>query len=319
MRKKTIFVRKQPPSFLILLSMLVLTPLLLLGCKQSQEVRKVSLEQSERIKTAQISHNKKESLSIAVSAMISPRETVHFYKELLTFLSEKIGLPIELVQRETYAEVNTLLQNNRLDAAFVCSGAYIQGHDSFGLELLVAPVVYGKAVYYSYIIVPQDSPAQTLADLRGKTFTFTDPLSNTGKLSPLSLLTKMGETPEHFFSHTSYSYSHDNSIEAVAKKQVDGAAVDSLVWEYLQRTDPLLTSKTRIIAISPPYAIPPVVVPRNLDSYLKEQLRTIFVHMHEDPNGRAILQKIMIERFTEISDGAYDTVRYMHQRTDNEE
>lgn len=43
------------------------------------------------------------------------------------------------------------------------------------MELLVAPEVRGETVYYSYIIVPSDSPAQRFADLRGLTFGFTDP------------------------------------------------------------------------------------------------------------------------------------------------
>lgn len=289
-----------------------------LGCDQSQDVKKISLQNSERIQTVPAPTERKEALRIAVAAMISPKETFDFYKEILAYLSQKISLPIQLIQRETYEEVNTLLKENGLHAAFVCTGAYVEGHDDFGMELLVAPVAYGKPVYYSYIIVPKESPAQTLSDLRGKTFAFTDPMSNTGKLSPSYMLAMMGEDEDLFFSRFTYTYSHDNSIEAVAKKLVDGAAVDSLIWDYMDRTNPLYTSETRIISKSAPYGIPPVVVPKELDSHLKEELRSIFLHMHEDAEGRKILKKITIDRFTEVSDATYDTVRTMKQWVSDE-
>lgn len=300
---------KNTPLILILFLLILFS--VSLGCEQAQDVKKISLQKSERIHTLPDLVEKEQSLKIAVSAMISPTETFTFYKEILAYLSEKTSLPVQLVQRETYEEVNTLLKENELHAAFVCTGAYVKGQDDFGMELLVAPVAYGHPVYYSYIIVPQESTARSLSDLRGKTFAFTDPMSNTGKLSPSHMLAKMGEDADLFFSGVTYTYSHDKSIEAVAKNLVDAAAVDSLIWDYLDRTNPLYTSKTRIISKSVPYGIPPVVVPKELDSHLKEELRSILLHMHEDAAGREVLRKIMIDRFIVVSDARYDTVRAM--------
>ena len=288
------------------------------GCEQNRDIKKISLEKSERIHISPVSAKKEGSLKIAVSAMISPKDTFVFYKDIIDYISEKTSLPVQLVQRETYEEVNTLVRDNELHAAFVCTGAYTRGHDEFGMELLVAPVAYGKPVYYSYIIVPKESSAQTLSDLKGKSFAFTDPLSNTGKLSPSYMLAKMGQDVDLFFSRNTYTYSHDKSIEAVAKKLVDGAAVDSLIWDYMNQSSPLFTSQTRIISRSAPYGIPPVVVPKELDSQLKEELRNIFIHMHENPAGRKILQKIMITRFIVVSDAIYDTVRTMQQWVDED-
>ena len=288
-----------------------LLTLLILGCEQGPVVKKISLQKSERIHTLPGPVEKEQSLKIAVSAMISPTETFTFYKEFLAYLSEKTSLPVQLVQRETYEEVNILLKENELHAAFVSTGAYVEGHDDFGMELLVAPVAYGHPVYYSYIIVPEESTARSLNDLRGKTFAFTDPMSNTGKLSPSYMLARMGEDADLFFSGVTFTYSHDKSIEAVANNLIDAAAVDSLIWDYLDRSNPLYTSKTRIISKSVPYGIPPVVVPKELDSHLKEELRSIFLHMHEDATGREVLRKIMIDRFIVVSDARYDTVRAM--------
>ncbi len=222
-----------------------------------------------------------------------------------------MGMEVELVQRKSYEEINTLLKKEMLDLAFVCTGAYIEGHDDFGMELLVAPVTHGRTVYYSYIIVPVNSPVRSFGELKGKTFAFTDPLSNTGKLAPTYKLARMNQTPDLYFRSVVYTYSHDKSIESVARSLVDGAAVDSLVWDYLSRKNPDLTSRTRIVDRSEPYGIPPVVVSKAVGPELKERLRRLFLHAHEEAEGRDILSEIMIDRFTVVDDRIYDSVRAM--------
>jgi len=287
--------------------------LLLSGCTR-EKAEDISLK--EVVTDTRYASSKEKVMKIAVSAIISPTKTFLYYKEILDYVSRKVGVSVELVQRDTYNEVNALVKNQEIDAAFVCSGAYVDGHKEFGMELLVAPKAYGEHYYYSYIIVPADSDAASFEALRRKKFAFTDPLSNTGKLVPTYMLAMMGETPGSFFSETIFTYSHDKSIEAVAQKLVDGAAVDSLIWDYANATNPEFTSRTKIIKKSAPFGIPPVVVPQGLNPQLKEQLQDIFLNMHEDTEGKTILEKVKIDRFIKIEDSAYDPVREMKKFLD---
>ncbi|MCX9086536.1 MAG: phosphate/phosphite/phosphonate ABC transporter substrate-binding protein, partial [Candidatus Methanoperedens sp.] len=258
-----------------------------------------------------IDNSDAQSLRIAVSAIISPDETLVYYQDMFDYLSLKTGVPVKLVQRKTYQEVNDLVRKNSVDAAFVCSLAYIDGKDQFGMELLAVPIVRGEPRYYSYIIVPDDSSIKSLEELKGKTFAYTDPLSNSGKLSPEYMIAQLGEKPETFFKITFFTYSHDKSIQAVAEKMVDGAAVDSLVWDFKNATNPRFTSRTKIISKSPPYGIPPLVVSKDIDPFLKEKLGKILLQMHEDKKGKEILDRIMIDRFSEANDSLYNSVRDM--------
>lgn len=274
-----------------------------------QGVREVSLAQPEGV--PEQTPPEREPLRIAVSAMTSPKSTFEYYQDILEYIGKHTGRPVELVQRETYQEINDLIEQGQLDMAFVCTGAYIEGRDAFGMEILAAPVVYGEPVYYSYTIVDADSTAAGLADLKGTRFAFTDPISNTGTLVPTYLLGQMGETPDTFFSEYTYTYSHDRSIRAVADGLVEGAAVDSLIYDYMAATDDPTIEGTRILATSEPFGVPPIVVHPDLDPHLKRQLRSIMLEMHADPNGRATLSAIKIDRFEVISDSAYDSVREM--------
>jgi len=280
------------------------------GCKRDEAPKRISLEK-KTLPNSVGAPAAERPVRIAVGGMITPKEGFIYYKEFIDYVGKKIGKPVRFVEKEKYEEINRLMRTGDIDAAFVCSGPYVDGHDEFGMELLAAPQAYGGTVYYSYIIVAKDSPIISFAGLRGKRFAFADPLSNSGALVPTYMLAKMNETPDTFFKQVDYTYAHDKSIKAVAQKMVDGAAVDSLIWEYLNRTNPEFTSKTRILKKSPPYAIPPVAVRKGVNPLLKKKIQQAFLEAHNDPEGSELLKHMMIERFVRIDDRAYDSVREM--------
>ena len=253
-----------------------------------------------------------EPVKIGVAAMISPKETVRYYKQLIDYVGSKLGSPVEMVQKESYDEMDGMLERGDVQVAFVCSGPYVKDHAKFGAELLVAPQSYGKPFYNAYIIVHKDSPIKDMAGLKGKKFAFTDPKSNTGKIVPTYMVGKeFNMTPEKFFGEVIYTRSHDRSVEAVAKKMVDGASIDSLIYDYTVKKNPIYTSETKIIRKSPSYGIPPLVVKKGMDPALKNKLKNILLNMHNDPEGKAILDGIMVDKFIVPKDSDYNTVREM--------
>lgn len=258
-----------------------------------------------------------ETLRAGVASMITPVSAVKYYQQVVEYLGQKLGMPAEMIHRTTYDEIDVMLEEGRLDLAFICSSPYVLDKKKFGVELLVAPQVNKAAYYHSYIIVHKDSTIETFEHLRGKSFVFVDPKSNSGRLYPTFLLAKRHETPDNFFSSFLYSYSHNKSVEIVAKNRADGAAVDSIVYDYMAATDSPYAAQTRIIHRSPPFGIPPVVVPPGVDPGRKLALREIFLTMHDDPVGRDILAAMRIERFIEVPDGNYDSIRAMNTFIDN--
>lgn len=248
-------------------------------------------------------------LRVAVAAVISPKGTVESYSPFLDYLEEKLNRPVELVQRRTYLEINDLIERGEVDVAFVCTSAYVEGNDTFGMELLVAPQVNGKTTYNSFLIVPVSSTAQSMDDLRGKVFAFTDPISLSGRMYPTYLVHLLGFTPEKFFARTFFTYSHDEAIRAVASGVAEGAAVDSLVYEFAIARDPSLAEKLRVIHRSPDFGIPPVVVSPFTRPQVKVELQALLLAMSSDPQARAALASIGVDGFVLIDDEAYDGVR----------
>lgn len=289
--------------------------ILISGCVNKTEKINLSIVQEP-----EISFNDP-IVKVAIASVVSPKESYEYYEEMIRYISRKLGGKVEIIQRRSYQEINDLIKNEEIDFAFVCSGAYIDGNSEFGMKILVAPVVYGNSTYNSYIIVHKNSNYTSLNDLRGKKFAFSDPLSNTGKLYPTYRLYLMNETPESFFgideqgrNNSFFTYSHDNSIIAVAEQIAEGAAVDSLVYEDMKEIQPETIAQTRIIEISPPFGIPPVVVSNDIDPFLEERLRDIFLNMDKDEEGKKILSMVKINRFVYLKDNAYDSIREMRKR-----
>jgi phosphonate transport system substrate-binding protein len=250
-------------------------------------------------------------IRIGVVSMITPVDTVKYYQEIIDYISDKLGEPVEMVYRKTYDEMDRMLEKGYVVAAFVCSAPYVEDRKKFGAELLVAPQVNGRPIYNSYIIAHIDSEIRNFEDFKGKTFAFTDPKSNTGRLYPIYRLAKNGIRPEDFFGKYVYSYSHNKSVELVAKKVVDGAAVESLIYKYMLEKGSPYVQKTRIIGISPDFGIPPMITTPGVPTFMKEKIREILMNMHRDRKGKRILDDMLIDKFVEIPDSYYDSVREM--------
>jgi phosphonate transport system substrate-binding protein len=297
--------------------LMVLAVVLLSACSPEGETRIVDFTQTIPVARPGEGSTGRPSLKVAVGAMVSPKETFVHYRELLDYLATRLAVDVELVQRKTYGEVNELIGEGKIDLAFICSGPYATGREKYGFEMLAVPEVQGSHFYHSYLIVGKGASFERIADLRGRVFAFTDPDSHTGKLVPTSWLAEIGERPETFFGKVVYTYSHDNSILAVSRGLVDGAAVDGLIWEFYQQKSPALTSETRVIRKSDLYGIPPVVASRTLAPATKEPLKGLLLSMHENADGKRILEELMIDRFVAPREEWYDSIRQLERTVGN--
>ena len=297
------------PIAIFRVSLIIITALSNIGCSDHEQSKVVNFSNTITLEKPDTKQRGDKQLRVAIGAMVSPRDSISTYQELLDYLGEKLGKEIVLEQRKTYGEINELLGKSEVDFAFVCSGPYVVGKEKYGLELLAAPEVNGSHFYNAYLIVNKDSRFKTLEDLRSKTFALTDPDSNTGKLAPIGWLKKIGEKPETFFGSLIYTYSHDNSILAVSRGFVDGASVDGLIWAYFNKTNPDLTSNTRVILKSENYGTPPVVATRQMSKSMKEAIKRALLGMRDDKRGAEILDRLMINRFVPAKDDWYNSIR----------
>jgi phosphonate transport system substrate-binding protein len=230
------------------------------------------------------------------------------------YLEHKLGRPVVFVLNDRYQETMKLLQQQRIQVAWLCDCPHVTANPQF--HLLVTPLFQGRPYYRSYLIVPEsDHNTHGILDLKGKVFAYTDANSNVGFLNPRYQLRKQGVDPDHFFRRTFLTHSHRKAIEAVAVGVADATSVSSYIWETLDKQGPALTGRTRIAARSPEYGFPPIVADPALPARDLRALQQALLAMAEDARGRDLLESMNLDGFAlpqpEIYRDVQEIVRFM--------
>lgn len=224
------------------------------------------------------------------------------------FLEERLLRPVRFIQRGSYAEIVELLRQGDLDVAWLCGYPFVQ--EETWLDLLVTPVYAGQPLYRSYLIVPEsDRETSTITDLQGGFFAYSDPDSLSGYHLPRHAIFATGADPDTYFTRTVMSWTHRNAIKAVAEQLVDGAAVDGYVWDMLERHEPEVTERTRIVSRSRHHGFPPIV---SRDGFPAEDARNcseVLAAMEDHSGGREILAALGLDGFTPVEPELYDSIR----------
>jgi len=273
--------------------------LCLVGCGDDA----VELDFSQRSTPPPAVSHDDSRLVVGVGAMIGPVETYESHAGLLRYLARAVHRRPQLVQRRTYEEMNRMLISGEVDVAFICTGAYIPIRDR--VTLLAVPIFDGEPSYHS-ILIARDPSLRSLSSLRGHSFAFTDPLSQTGRLYPIYRLRRDLQTmPREFFSRTVYSGAHDESVHLVLDGQVDAAAVDEVVYRHLLGDHPEYAPRLHVLDRSPAFGAPPVVARAGLPDDVVQSLRAALLASSEAPEARRYLQDLGVDGFAETADYAF--------------
>jgi phosphonate transport system substrate-binding protein len=235
------------------------------------------------------------------------------YRFMMEHLGGKLGCPITLSVGSDYAELL------HADLTLICGLPYVQytrPHYAVSpIEALAAPVLTGdrfqhRPIYYSDVIVHRDSPFQSFADLRGCSWAYNEPESQSGYGITRYRLAQMGET-NGYFGKVVQSGFHQQSIRKVSHRQVDASAIDAQVLAVELRDHPRLAAQLRVIDSLGPSTIQPLAAASRLPEPLKRDIRAILADMHRDPAARAVLDRGLIDHFAPVSDADYDDIRAM--------
>jgi phosphonate transport system substrate-binding protein len=256
-----------------------------------------------------------ETLRFGRVGVEDPTVTLSKYQPLISKLGDVLEKRVELVQTATYMEMQNLFISGRVHLGILNAFSYVL----MGREARLLPVakrMVGTDGYYRcYIIANRNLDVTGIADLKGRTFAFSEQTSTTGYLLPMLLLREHGINPETDFSKTISIYQHDSIILAVANWSVDIASVASYVFDGY---DKRITNKIKIIEKSAPIPLGPLVVRNDLGMELIDKIRNFFLTLHQSETGQSLLKEAGLSRFAPVADGEYDAIREAAARFDKE-
>lgn len=249
---------------------------------------------------------------VRVGTFLAP-SILPLYETAAEAIGTRLGLPADLVVETDYSAC----REDRNDVCFVCSLPYVT-FEREGVDPAVpvaAPVLRGARyrglpIYFSDVIVHRDAPFLSFADLRGASWAYNEPLSQSGYGITRHHLLGMGET-SGFFGEVVEAGFHQAAIEMVRTRSVDASAIDSQVLAVALRDVPGLADDVRVVESLGPSTIQPAAVSRRVEPSVRDEIRAALVGLHRTPGAGSALDHALVERFVPVGPSHYDDIRAM--------
>ncbi len=154
------------------------------------------------------------------------------------------------------------------------------------VRVLAAPVYDAArcegATHCGVFVVAAEAPFDRLADLRGGTFVFGGPMSNSGMNLPRRALAEVAGATA-FFREAIETDSQVGNLEAVAAGTMDGTCVDTMTFEYVAAHRPDLAAALRILCATPSSPSIPFVTSASTDAATVGLLREALASVARSP------------------------------------
>lgn len=239
----------------------------------------------------------------------APTELQRKFAPLGEYLKQQTGMNVQFTPVTDYAAVVEGLATNKIDLAWLGGFTYVQAkiRTNGGAKPIVQRAE--DEVFTSKFIVPADSTAKTLADLKGKTFAFGAPSSTSGSLMPRFFLLKDGINPEKDFKTVAYSGAHDATVAFVAAGRAEAGVLNASVWDKLVEAKNPNAAKVRVLATTPTYYDYNWTVRPGLDPALTKKLTDAFLQLDPTkPEQKDIMQLQRASKFVPTQSSNYDGI-----------
>jgi phosphonate transport system substrate-binding protein len=220
----------------------------------------------------------------------SPTELARKAAPLMKYLEQKLGVKVEYTPVSDYAASVEALANKQIDLAWFGGFTFVQAQQRSGGKVI--PLVQREEdAKFRSVFITADPNIRSLADLKGRNFSFGSQSSTSGHLMPRSFLLAANINPDRDFKRVAYSGAHDATVAAVASGKVDAGAVNISVWEKLVAEKKVDAAKVHVFYTTPPYHDYNWTVHADMPAALREKIAKAFLDLDPStPQGRQVLE-----------------------------
>jgi phosphonate transport system substrate-binding protein len=243
------------------------------------------------------------TITLGIVAETNQKEIEKHFQDFVRYLAQKLSsaskIEGKIVVTPTQSRLASLLTERKADFYMESPHPTYMINSVYGAgKLLVRRWKGGMADYHSVIFTKRNSETKRLEDLKGKIIGFEDPESTSGYFLPKLLLTKKGfklSRQAQIDAKVSpgevgyiFVQSQGKLVDLVLTKQVAAGAFSNDDYDTLDGS-----KKSDITILAETASLPRhlVSVRKDLPPTLAKGLEQILLAMHEDPEGRSILQK----------------------------
>jgi phosphonate transport system substrate-binding protein len=204
--------------------------------------------------------------------------TAQYWNPILTHVSRKSGVPLELKLNKTAQDGNAIAEKHGYDFLYT-NHFFTPERDRLGYKVIARPAGPGIR---SQIVVPEESPIQTLQDLNGKDVGFVTPDGFTGYWLPYDALLRAKVKVNVVFTGNQEASSAQLRINKIA-----AAGVNSSVMARYGRRE---SFAYRALWTSEIYQDLCIMANPNVPADKVAAVRAALIDMVQDPQGRKVLE-----------------------------
>jgi len=235
------------------------------------------------------------------------------FNGIADYLEKELNITVEYRSSISYSALVTAFRNGDVKLAWFGGLTGVQAR-------LAAPGAAAIAQrpldteFRSVFIIRSDIEADSLAGLKGHSFTFGSESSTSGHLMPRYFLNEAGVDPEtDFRGKPSYSGSHDTTWKLVEAGTFDAGALNQAVWDRAVADGQVDTSKVKVLLVTDPYYDYHWVTGPTLDSVYgagtADQVKAALLAMSADnPDEKAVLDLFQTGSFIATENSNYDAI-----------
>jgi phosphonate transport system substrate-binding protein len=243
------------------------------------------------------------TITLGIVAPMNQKEVEEHFRDFVSYVARKLSsapaIEGRIVVAPTQSGLANLLTEQKVDfymespyPTYLINNVYGAG------KLLLRRWKGGMAEYHAVIFTKKNSETRRLEDLRGKIIAFEDPGSTSGHFLPKFFLSRRGFKlsektriePNVSPGEVGYIfvYSRDKIVDLVLIKSVAAGAFSNDDYATL---DERKKSDITILAETDRLPRHLLSIRRDLAPVLVDRLEKLLLSMHQDPEGRLILQR----------------------------
>ncbi len=246
-------------------------------------------------------------LRMGIIPLESPAVMFRRFTPLADYLAKRLGRRIDLKVAVDFQGAISDIGQKVTQVCYMTPSTYVEAHKKYGVRVLAKAMRDGKPFQHCVIVVRNDSPIQSVEDIRGRSFAFGDPHSTSSHIVPRGMLLAAGIDLKDL-QYYNYLGHHDDVAKAVISGDFDaGGIMESTAYR-------LKDQGLRFVKFSEDIPEFNICAGADLDEEIARALKDALCEISDrTPEGAAILKSVNpgYTGFVEAADQDYSGVRLM--------
>lgn len=278
--------------------LLIFLFIILNSCNKHEESKLVT---KETINNSLIKGRK--IIVFAPHPLHSPERLQYMYGPIIDILNKEMPeVYFKLESSSDYSDFNFKIKTKRID--LLLPNPY-QTIIAQKYDYRVFAKMGDDESFRGLVLVPKNSSIKTIKDLKGKTIAFPAPSALAGAMMPKYYMQTHGVDVKSNEIKMIYPGSQESSILAVYQGKADAAATWTMAWNSFSAEKKELDEKLKILFVTDKLINNSLMVKKDFDQVLLRKIKNVFLTLHENEEGKAILSRMKLSKFENSSNKDY--------------